>query len=248
MKVTLIDHTGKGNSDPDYAINLLLFTKNTRLQMTPGLLEEISDWPRSKKMDELAYMANTIPSSWEFIHYTFLMEDVTRAFTHQLVRTRNASYAQQTMRVLDVSQGPGWDYAVGPSIVSKEAEEVYRIAMATIAAAYKALVGMGVAVSDARGLLPTNILTNIIMTINMRNFIDMVHKRSGPRVQDEYRTVIEAAKAAALTVHPWLSIFLERTFDKAAAELEESISELQLPEARRMKLFKLVDQMKTRGG
>jgi hypothetical protein len=48
-------------------MNLLLFTKATRLTMTPGLLEEISNLSEEEKLEQLDYMANTIPSSWEFI-------------------------------------------------------------------------------------------------------------------------------------------------------------------------------------
>ena len=97
MKVTLVSTT------PD-AAELLLFTKSTRLTMAPSLLAEIHAWPQEKKLAELAYMANTIPSSWEFVDYVFLVEGVSRAYTHQQVRTRAASYAQQTMRVLSSLQ------------------------------------------------------------------------------------------------------------------------------------------------
>ena len=97
MNVTLINYT------PD-AKNLLLFTKQTRLTLSPGLLEEVSHWPDERKLNELAYMANTIPSSWEFVDYVFLVEGVSRAYTHQQVRTRAASYAQQTMRVNNMAE------------------------------------------------------------------------------------------------------------------------------------------------
>ena len=68
--------------------------------MSPGLLEEIEGWSAQKRQNEIEYMANTVPSSWEFCDYSFMITGVTRAFTHQLVRTRTASYAQQAMRVL----------------------------------------------------------------------------------------------------------------------------------------------------
>ena len=107
MDVRLIDCTGFGTADPArYAAERLVFTKQTRLEMRPGLLAEIEAWPDERIEQELDYMANTIPSSWEFVTYTFLITDVTRAFTHQFVRTRTASYAQQTMRVLNVN---GWE-------------------------------------------------------------------------------------------------------------------------------------------
>lgn len=178
-------------------------------------------------MQELEYMANTIPSSWEFVDYTFMIEEVTRAYTHQQVRTRTASFAQQTMRVLDVSEGNGWNYLTGPSIAGNEIfSTMYDGCMGHIASLYKFLIEHGAAIEDARGVLPTNILTNIVMKINMRNFVELIYKRSSPRVQGEYRDVLEAMKEAVLEVHPWISLFIDRTFDRAAAELDEKISNI----------------------
>jgi thymidylate synthase ThyX len=81
VNVTLINYT------PD-ALETLIFTKNTRLRMSATGLDEIREWPEEKKAKELEYMKNTIQSSWEFVDYVFLISDVTRAFTHQLVRHR----------------------------------------------------------------------------------------------------------------------------------------------------------------
>ncbi len=94
MKVTLINYTQD-------AVKTLLFTKSTRLNMTPDNFNKLKFMKPEDQMVELAYMANTIPSSWEFVDYTFLVEGVSRAYTHQQVRTRAASYAQQSMRVTE---------------------------------------------------------------------------------------------------------------------------------------------------
>lgn len=217
-----------------------------------------------EKIRELEYMANTIPSSWEFVDYTFMIEGVTRAFTHQLVRTRNASFAQQTMRVLDVSTGPGWDYLTGPTITeNKEATTIYKTGMNVIDNCYKCLIENGAKIEDARGILPTNILTNIVMKINMRNFVELVHKRSSPRVQGEYRDVLEAMKEAVTEVHPWISMFIDRTFDRAATDLDQAINDfdpigmcierdgdVRIDQAKlaefKTRLIKLVDQLRAK--
>lgn len=235
MKVNLLSYTLD-------AMDLLLFTKNTRLTMSPAGLEEIADWNLERKYEELQYMANTIPSSWEFVDYVFMIEGVTRAFTHQLVRTRTASFAQQTMRVLDVSQGPGWNYLAGPSLEG-DASTIYKNTMKNIGDAYKLLVENGAKIEDARGILPTNILTNIVMKIDMRNFVELVHKRSSPRVQGEYRDVLEAMKGAVLEVHPWVAIFIDRTFDQAALDLDDEIAEIEDGD-KRTRMMKLVDQLR----
>jgi len=264
MKVTLLDYTGKGAmknggpllglaNDADYAIDLLIFTKSTRLTMHPGLLDEIKDWPLDKKMEELKYMANTIPSSWEFVDYTFMVEGVTRAFTHQFVRSRQFSFAQQTMRVLDVSEGAGWDYLAGPT-VKEEGDPIagpgiiYKNMMKNIGDAYKLMIGRGAKVEDARGLLPTNILTNIVGKCNMRTFVELVRKRSSPRTQNEYRDVLDAMKAAVREVHPWIDLFIERDIDKAIADLQEKINRLrELPNFNQdevTQMTKLLDQIR----
>lgn len=243
MKVTLIDYTGIGNPDKDHAINVLIFTKSTRLTMAPGLMSEIASWPASKKLEELQYMANTIPSSWEFIDYTFLVEGVTRAFTHQFVRSRQWSFAQQTMRVLDVSTGPGWQYGTGPSIEEIELlKSMYDAEMEDIAHSYKELIENGAAIEDARGILPTNILTNIVGKCNMRTFVETVRKRTSPRTQGEYRDVLEAMKQAVRAVHPWIDIFINRDVDKAIADIQDAIGGLGAD--KRTHITKLLDQLR----
>ena len=244
MQVSLIDYTGKGSPDPArHAANVLVFTKQTRLEMKPGLFSEIESWPWERIEEELAYMANTIPSSWEMVSHTFLINGVTRAFTHQFVRTRTGSYAQQTMRVLNVE---GWEYASGPTIAHRtDASHLYDETMAQVATAYDKLIEMGAKIEDARGVLPTNILTNIVAKFDLRTMADTARKRASSRTQGEYREVMEAMKAEVLRVHPWAALFFARTFDKAAAELEaELIGIGELSDNRRTHLIKLIDQMR----
>lgn len=245
MKITLIDFTGKGTMAPEtYAADILIFTKRTRLEMKPEALREINEWSMARRLKELDYIANTNPGSWEFVHYTFLIQGVTRAFTHQLVRTRTAAYAQQTMRVLNVE---GWEYLTGPTIAYRpELQRAYDTYMTDIAHGYNDLIEEGAKVEDARGVLPTNILTNIAVTMSLRTLVDLVRKRSSPRTQGEYREVLEVMKVAAVEAHPWLSLFTERTFDKAAKELDEEINSITglTRHEQIARMLKLVDQMR----
>jgi flavin-dependent thymidylate synthase len=245
VKVTLIDYTGAGAEEPaDYAASILIFTKSTRLEMKPGLLQEIKAWPWKDKEKELRYMANTIPSSWEFCNYTFLIEGVTRAFTHQLVRTRTASFAQQTMRVLNVN---GWTYGTGPTVEDDpECNRAYGHEMLAIGATYDQLIEHGAAIEDARGILPTNIHTNIVMGINLRTMTEMIRKRSSPRVQGEYRDFISLLKTRVIGAHPWTEIFFDQDFDKAANDLcRQLIDATGLTTNERVAMVKLVDQMRS---
>lgn len=244
MDVKLIDYTGAGSADPArHAANVLVFTKQTRLEMNAGLMDDIAAWPEERIMEELRYMANTIPSSWEFVEYKFLINNVTRGFTHQFVRTRTGSYAQQTMRVLNVN---GWTYGTGPTVVDDSPmKEEYDACMAGIADTYDKLIAMGAKIEDARGVLPTNIHTNIVAKFDLRTLADTARKRASSRTQGEYRAVMDAMLEEVLRVHPWAAMFFARTFDTAAKDLELAILELDgLDNERKTSMIKLIDQMR----
>jgi flavin-dependent thymidylate synthase len=245
MKVTLLDYTGAGNLDPArYAANILVYTRSTRLKMSPGLLDEIKMKSYVEIMEELRQMADTLPSSWEFIHFTFLIEEVTRAFTHQLVRTRTASYAQQAMRIVPME---GFTYEIGPSIAKDEdLSSIYNATMGATNASYQMLLKRGAKTEDARGILPTNIHTNINMSINMRNFINMARKRASIRVQDEYKSVVDAMLIEIQRVYPWFHIFYKNDEVQGMRDLQDMINDnKKLSEEEKMAMFKKIDLLRT---
>ena len=236
MKVSLISYTQEAES-------LLLFTKSTRLGMTPGLMEEIRSWPKERKAQELTYMANTIPSSWEFVDYVFLVEGVSRAYTHQQVRTRAASYAQQTMRALNMED---FDYVyTARNMANQSAVDTIDACLSAIKSAYKKLIELGQPEEDARGILPTNISTNIVCKFNLRTFSELVKSRTGGRTQPEYQAVVNAMVDEVLRVHPWAHQFLfgERGRDYFA-EIERFAAEKIPDSANRRELLKIVDKMR----
>lgn len=247
MKVSLIDYTGCGNPDPLYAARVLVFTKNTRLNMTSSNWAFFADMSAAEISDQLAYMADTIPSSWEFVDYTFSIEDVTRACTHQMVRTRTASFAQQSMRVTDMS---GFNYMVPNKFSSVESREqheqysVYAQTMDYIKQGYQTLIALGASEEDARGILPTNILTNIVGKYNLRTLSDLVKSREGGRTQDEYRGVVKAMGAAVLAAHPWAALFLYPKGRDYWTELENAVA-AALPAIKdKAPILKIIDKMR----
>lgn len=238
MNVELISYTPEADV-------LLLFTKSTRLELTPGLLEEIRAWPPERKAQELAYMANTIPSSWEFVDYTFLITGVSRAYTHQQVRTRAASYAQQTMRVLNMGE---FDYVyTDRNKTSAEAMQIIDDCLHHVKATYNRLVAIGQPPEDARGILPTNIATNIVCKFNLRTLAELARSRTGGRTQGEYQKVINAAIDRVLAVHPWAAQFLfPQGRDHFAAI--EAWAATNVPDLKeRGALLKIVDAMRKQG-
>lgn len=237
MKVTLISHTQEADV-------LLLFTKSTRLNLSPGLMEEIRIWSPERKQQELAYMANTIPSSWEFVDYVFLVEGVSRAYTHQQVRTRSASYAQQSMRVLNMED---FDYVFTAHNQSDPAAmAAIDLCLDRIKTTYRRLIELGQPEEDARGVLPTNIATNIVCKFNLRTFVELSRSRLGGRTQAEYQAVVTAMVDEVLKVHPWAEQFI---FGDVGRSYFDEIEEFARTEfagdlKKRGQLLKIVDKMR----
>lgn len=208
MKVTLIDYTGCGRADPaDYAARFLVYIKNTRLQQGEATRRAMMEMPPAMLADELSKVAKSIRSSWEFVDYTFEVADVTRAYTHQQVRTRvGASFAQQAQRVVDLSH---FDTRVPATVKNADQGNRWDALMDNIAETYAFYQDKNVPNQDCRGVLPTNVLTNIICKFNLRTMADLAGKRGGLRAQDEYGEVIAGMKSQVLAVHPWAAEFID---------------------------------------
>lgn len=209
MRVELIDYTGSGwqNDNPMYAAMLLVYAKNTRLMQSAETRMRLARLTQLELMQELEAVANSVRSSWEFISYSFQISGVTRAFTHQLVRTRyGVSFAQQAQRVVDMS---AFETRMPASVKVAAMDGVWGNLMDHIRKVYVDFVNSGIPAQDARGVLPTNVQTNILARFDLRALADMLGKRDNLRAQDEYAEVARAMKAEVLKVHPWAKIFLE---------------------------------------
>lgn len=198
MKVELVNYTQD-------ALELLLFTKDVRLKGAAQSLEDIKQWSQEQKLEHLSYMRDTIKSSWEFVDYVFKISDVTRAFTHQFVRTRTNSYAQESQRSVDVSLSR---WLTPHSLDEDKAKFFDRIIQDSIYG-YAALLGAGVSPGDARGVIPTNIHTSIISKINLRSMSAMAEVRMCTRTQGEYQDVFREMRRLVLEVHPWAESFID---------------------------------------
>lgn len=205
MKVSLISYTGHGNPDPWYAARLLIYTKNTRLKQGDETRAKIAAMSPDDMLPELDYIANTIRSSWEFVRFTVEINDVTRAFTHQWVRTRTMSHAQEAQRVADMA---AFDTLLPETVKNIDGGERWASLMAATGDVYRFYEQRGVPRQDCRGVLPTNVLTSIISEVNLRTLADLVAKRSNPRAQGEYQDVMAAIEAQVYEVMPWTKPFL----------------------------------------
>ena len=205
----------------DDALEILIYTKSTRLQ-GKTTLAEIMSWPMEKKLEHLAYMRDTIKSSWEFSQYIFEIHGVSRAFTHQFVRTRDAagiddpaygmpdanpaqaSFAQESQRTVDASDN-GFVFPDGLLVENKDYffEEFDHSNRAYVEA-----IRRGEPPQVARALLPTGVSTSIIAMLSLRALHHMAEVRLCTRTQGEYQNVFRMMRDAVIAVHPWTEPFI----------------------------------------
>ena len=142
----------------------------------------------------------------EFCDFTFHIEGVSRALTHQLVRHRLASYAQRSQRYCGENE---FNYVIPPSIKNnEEARHVYNALMGYINMQYKRLQELGIANEDARMVLPNACETVIEVKMNLRSLIHFMNERLCTRAQWEIRQLALAMKKAVEEQYPELAVYL----------------------------------------
>jgi len=122
----------------------------------------------------------------EHASFTFGIEGISRAASHQLVRHRVASYSQQSQRY--VKHDDVFEYVVPDSIAGRpELAERFEARMRELHAEYRSLLAEGIPAEDARFLLPNAAATKIIVTMNARELLHFFRLRCCERAQWEIR-------------------------------------------------------------
>lgn len=181
MDVRLLYHT----PDPERAVAVA-----ARLCYAPigaaELLESIGEDAIRRVLKTIITSGHT--STLEHASYTFAIDGVSRAMTHQLVRHRLASYNQQSQRYVSFAEEP--EFIVPPSVAADpEAGKAFDEANRAAFAAYRQLVEAGVPAEDARYLLPNATETKIVVTMNIRELLHFFELRCCKRAQWEIREV-----------------------------------------------------------
>lgn len=154
----------------------------------------------------------------EHASFTFYVEGVSRALTHQLVRHRIASYSQQSQRHVDMS---AFDYVVPPDVGDKEFLRTdFRSAIDVLRSTYDTLVKSGIKKEDARFLLPNACTTKIIITMNARALHNFFKERLSKYAQWEIREMAKLMLKEVKTIAPTLFEMFDE--NGPIAEVEKS--------------------------
>ena len=137
----------------------------------------------------------------EHLPLTWVIENVSRALTHQLIRHRIASYSQLSQRYTKVQTDEEW-YIVPTSIDKHAFGSRYLNLMEDIAELYNDMCNDGVPNEDARMVLPNACFTSIVVSMNARSLIEQSSKRLCNRAQWEIRQMFKLMRDSIKNVYP----------------------------------------------
>lgn len=183
MQVELLYHT----PDPERAI-----ATAARLCYAPVGASELMETMPPERVESVlsTIMKSGHFSTLEHVSYTFAIDGVSRALTHQLVRHRLASFNQQSQRYVKFKDGLA---TVKPVTVAEneEASALFDEAIEAAVSAYTKLLEAGIPAEDARYLLPNAAETKIVVTMNVRELLHFFELRCCNRAQWEIRELAQ---------------------------------------------------------
>lgn len=153
----------------------------------------------------------------EFCDFTFHIEGISRALSHQLVRHRLASYAQRSQRYCVEDD---FGYVLPHSIKnSPDALKMYENIMESLAEGYHALnSNLGIPAEDARMILPNACETQIEVKMNLRALMNFMNERLCSCAQWEIRELAMKMRNAIIEKVPELTDYLVPKCEKYGKE------------------------------
>jgi thymidylate synthase (FAD) len=166
--------------------------KVTLIQATPNPIETIAeiasicyDSDPKNAMGLVKHLYNNGHHSvFEHIYFTFKIEGISRACSHQLVRHRHCSFTQRSQRYCSED---GFDYVIPETIQAYE----FSSDMALIENLYSYYQTENVPNEDARYILPNACSTSLYLSCNLRELIHMANERLCTRAQWEIRDLVK---------------------------------------------------------
>ena len=195
LKVVLISYT----PDPE----LVVATAMRQSRYRGGVINLTLKSEDVKRLISLALKLGHL-SVFEHISFTFAIEGISRACSHQFVRHRLFAFTQQSQRYVKERDFP----FVVPETVKENpaAEKIFLKAMEYIAEAYDKLSAL-VPIEDARFVLPNATETKIVATANARELMHFFSLRLDEHAQWEIRRMAYAMFQRVSEVAP--NIFSE---------------------------------------
>lgn len=131
-------------------------------------------------------------------HYNISVKVVCdRGVTHEIVRHRIASYAQESTRYCNYSSNKFGNEitVIEPcfwrisNLAVDEKMKIWKIAMSNAETVYLRLIELGATPQEARSVLPNSLKTEIVMTMNLREWRHFLTLRTSKAAHPQMREV-----------------------------------------------------------
>jgi len=153
--------------------------------------------------------------SLEDFRIAFAVRGASRVLTHQLVRTRQAAFKQQSQR--DCFYGNMPEFRMPESVwVNHGLREAWCNALSYIHDVYRQTIKEDIPYEDARYLLPEGTTNFILCEYSLRVFIDMYAYRGCVMFQDEYVWVARKMRELLVAAHPYLDPYIKISCEKVS--------------------------------
>lgn len=171
------------------------------------MFEEVDNIPPDKKLKLIdGCIKSNHQSILEHSQFTFAIEGVSRALTHQLVRHRHCSFSQQSQRYVNL-EGT-FDYVIPKALQDEgDLQGYFTECMQQAYESYTELINKGVKPEDARAVLPNACCTNMVVTLNLRSLIHLCNERLCTRAQLEIRQLVQLMAKEVLKENEWLKSY-----------------------------------------
>lgn len=155
--------------------------------------------------------------SMEDIRFAFAVRGASRCLTHQLVRTRQAAFKQQSQR--DCYYGDMPEFRMPESCWNDpEVRTNWIEALVVAQKAYNFAIDRDVAYEDARYILPEGTTNFIFCEYSLRVFMETYAYRGCIMFQDEMVWVMREMRRILVEAHPYLDDVIKISCEKGSPE------------------------------
>lgn len=140
----------------------------------------------------------------EHVKLVFHVTDVSRVLMAQLTRHRHASFSIESQRSVTPTS------VIIPETIKNNstARDLFEKGYSFILDIQRQLRALGIPREDIRYISPEGSTTNILLSCNLRSFIEISQKRLCLQAQSEIRELFIAMRDIMVDKNPWLLEFL----------------------------------------
>lgn len=172
------------------------------------------DLPDERLWDEM--LKGGLQTALETQTVIFLVTGCSRALTHQLVRTRKASFHQQSQRA--TFMGREFNVRIPRSIVDHDNEDILHAYVSSIRLArhaYNMACDGDISYQDARYILPEGSETQILCEYPLREFLNVYAYRACTMFLHEHVVAMREMGRLLVEAHPWLEPHVKISCEKS---------------------------------